>query len=356
MAIWGHGKRLPRLAAFSILLLLAGCATGGNTPFVNLVPETAGSLVLPPPPETPRVRYLYSVRSPRPASPQGKAGALLSGFNADGDAGQDKEVFKSPISIAATPQGSLCIVDQADSLLLQLKTDSGEWKVLEPLADRPLSSLIGLSADAKGSLYLTDSVLGRVFRMGYDHGRLEPFAADYPFARPTGVAYDQLNDRVYVVDTVASKVIAFDPDGKKVGEFGRRGTSEGEFNYPTFIGCDRSGNIYIADTLNFRVQSFTADGEFRFSIGSLGDGQGQFSVPKGVAVAPDGTIYVVDGRLDRVQAFAPDGKFLFEFGASGSAPGQFWSPNGIYVDGKDRLYVCDYLNNRVQVFQVLGER
>ncbi|MDA8428951.1 MAG: SMP-30/gluconolactonase/LRE family protein [Geobacteraceae bacterium] len=325
-------------------------------PIDTLAPESEESIVLPLPPETPQVRYLYSIRAPQPANPKGKAEAILKQINQENQPREEGFRFKSPISVTADPVGTIYVADQAESVLLELKTESREWKAVELVADKPLSSLIGIAVDEKGTLYLTDSVLKKVYRMRYDHGRLEPFAGDYQFAWPTGVAVDRANERVYVTDTVANKVVTFDMNGVKVGEFGTRGNGDGEFNYPTFITCDPQGNLYVADTLNFRVQSFTADGKFRFSIGSLGDGHGQFSVPKGVAVAPDGTIYVVDGRLDRVQAFAPDGKYLFEFGASGNAPGKFWSPNGIYVDAKDRLYVCDYLNNRVQVFQHLGEK
>lgn len=349
-------KKVISILAVAAPLILGGCATGGSRPFVTLAPESGESIVLPPPPETPQVRYLYSVRAPQPPKPKGKAEALLKQINQESQLQEEGPRFNSPISLAADPQGTFYIVDQADSLLLELKSESGEWKILELAADEPLSSLIGIAADEKGALYLTDSVLKKVYRMRYDHGRLEPFAADYPFAWPTGVAVDRGSERVYVVDTLANKVVAFDLNGAKVGEFGRRGNGDGELNYPTFIACDPAGNLYVADTLNFRVQSFTADGKFRFSIGSLGDGKGQFSVPKGVAVSPQGIVYVVDGRLDRVEAFSAKGEFLFEFGGSGSAPGQFWSPNGIYVDKKDRLYICDYLNGRVQVFQHLGEK
>lgn len=349
-------KKFISIFAVIVPLILGGCVAGVNRPFVTLVPESEESIVLPPPPEAPQVRYLYSVRAPQPPKPEGKAESLMNQINQESQPQEDQFHFNSPISLAAVPNGTLYIVDQSNSLLLELKTESGEWKVLELSADKPLSSLVGIAADEKGSLYLTDSVLKKVYRMRYDQGKLESFATDYPFAWPTGVTVDRVNERVYVVDTLASKVAVFDLNGTNVGEFGRRGSADGELNFPTFIVSDPEGNLYVADTLNFRVQSFTAEGKFRFTIGSLGDGKGQFSTPKGIAVSPQGIIYVVDGRMDRVEAFSSKGDFLFEFGGSGSAPGQLWSPNGIYVDKKDRLYVCDYLNGRVQVFQHLGEK
>ncbi|MDL2717668.1 MAG: SMP-30/gluconolactonase/LRE family protein, partial [Acidobacteriota bacterium] len=246
--------------------------------------------------------------------------------------------------------------DQANSQLVALEPEKRAWSVREPAGEEPLVSLVGLAVDDGGAAYLTDSVLKKVFRLRAGSDRLERFAADYPFERPTGIVFNSANRNLYVVDTLASKVLAFDLSGRKVLEFGRRGQGPGELNYPTWIAADARGAIYVSDTLNFRVQSFAADGTFRFAFGSLGDGPGAFSAPKGVAVGPEGLVYVVDGRQDRVEAFSLAGEFRFAFGSSGTGPGQFWLPNGIYADERGRVYVCDYLNDRVQVFQYIGEK
>ena len=317
-----------------------GCASAGGFQ-LKIGPETAETVLLPGPPASPRAKYLYSVK----AMPERER---------RGATGSDLPFFRGPIAVAEVRKSLFYFVDQPDSLLLRLEPASGRWRFIEPIAKEPLLSLVGLAADDAGGIYLTDSALKGVFKLRED-GRLERFAEDHPFGRPTGIAFDAKNRRLWVVDTLESTVSAFDLSGKKILELGRRGDQAGELNHPTFIACDRQGALYVSDTLNFRVQCFAADGSFRFSFGSLGDGPGAFAAPKGIAIASDGRVYVVDGRLDRVQAFSATGDYLFAFGSSGTGPGQLWSPNGIAVDETGKVYVCDFLNDRVQVFQLLGE-
>lgn len=338
----------------AVSFLVGGCASTRG-PVVMIGPETTENIILPPPPATSKVKYLYSVKAPKEQPKEQKTG-IFAGLDWKGEDTEEPQRFKSPIAAAEVSKGLFYAVDQANSMLLAFEPDTKNWRFIELSVGEPLCSLVGIAVDDSGGVYLTDSVLKKVFRLRNGGGTAETFAADHNFDRPTGIVFNPANKLIYVVDTLANKVVAFDLAGKKALEFGRRGGGEGEFNYPTFMAADRQGNIFVTDTMNFRVQSFTAEGTYRFAFGSLGDDPGQFSAPKGVSVGPDGLIYVVDGRQDRVQAFSPKGEFLFEFGSSGTAPGLFWLANGIYVDEKDRVYVCDYMNNRVQVFQHLGEK
>lgn len=351
-----HSLRVLRLAAIVLPLVATGCAASRAFK-LEIAPETGDNIILPQSPATPRMRYLYSIRTPKAPARRENADSFLSGINRGGGIDDQDEQFGSPMAITETPAGMFRVLDQAHSTLLSVQPEQKQWQLTELAADEPLVSLVGITADRNGSLYLTDSALKNVFLLAGSGGKLTNFAARYLFSRPTGIVHNPVNNQVYVTDTLQHKVVVFDQGGKKLREFGQRGNLPGEFNYPTYLAVDRQGNLYVADTLNFRVQSFTADGQYRFSFGSLGDDPGEFTAPKGVAVSPTtGIIYVVDGRSDRVSAFSPQGGHLFAFGASGSAPGQFWSPNGIYVDARDRVYVCDYLNNRVQVFQYLGDK
>ena len=330
------------LAAF----LLAGCAPGIAPP-VLVGPETGGTLLLPPPPARARVRYLYSVRTAHGLRP----GELP---------------FRSPMAVTETGPGRFAVLEQADSYILLLltrgpgaeKTET-KIKIIEPAAPgTSFSSLVDDAAAPDGTLYFTDSALKKVFYLRKGSRDAKVFAPGHKFERPTGIAYDPVNGRIYVVDTLAHKVFAFDAAGKnkKILEWGGRGTADGKFNYPTYITAGPRGDIYVSDTMNFRVQSFTPRGKFRFSLGGLGLGAGEFSDPKGVAVSPDGIVYVADARRDLVEAFSSEGRYLFYFGSSGAAPGQFWQPSGIYVDKGGRIYACDYLNGRVQVFEPVEEK
>jgi DNA-binding beta-propeller fold protein YncE len=62
--------------------------------------------------------------------------------------------------------------------------------------------------------------------------------------------------------------------------------------------------IYVLDAGHHRVQVFDAAGNYLGQWGRQGTGEGQFDGPIDVAVAPDGqTVYVVDQGNNRVQVF-----------------------------------------------------
>jgi DNA-binding beta-propeller fold protein YncE len=210
--------------------------------------------------------------------------------------------------------------------------------------------------------------------------------------RPEGVCV--LRDgRIVVCDTHYHRVVTFDPDGKVLQMFGRRGPAHGEFEYPVAVTVDDQENLYIAEYGgNDRVQKFTNDGKFRMQIGTSGVGPGQFMRPSGL-VWHKGKIYVADATNHRIQVFSDagvfekvlgtpqqplalnypydialgrdealyiieygagrvtktdlDGKVLGRYGRTGAGEGQFNTPWGITIDSRLRIHVGDTLNRRV---------
>src|SRR5437667_10267154 len=101
---------------------------------------------------------------------------------------------------------------------------------------------------------------------------------------------------------------------------GGRGRGKGEFDSPTAMAVDPSGNILVADTGNGRIEKFSPTGTFVTSIG-------QFEAPNGIAIDHAGNIYVAEiGSKHRVQKLGPDGTFIAE-----------WAP-GLY--GPRRIRLC----------------
>ena len=56
---------------------------------------------------------------------------------------------------------------------------------------------------------------------------------------------------------------------------GGKGTGRGQFDSPTGIAVDGSGNVLVADTNNGRIEKFSATGTFLSILGTKGSGQGQ---------------------------------------------------------------------------------
>lgn len=309
-------------------------------------------LYWPPPPQTPKIKYLRSITNPSDIGIKKSfwRKAVDSVFGAD----NLPENLLRPYGVYANSD-RIYVTDPGLHVVHIFDLNHNKYFNLTSAKEDDLVSPIGIAADENGEIYLTDSVLKKV--IVYDkYGKYErEIGSPGSFIRPAGLAPD--HERLYVVDTHAQHVLVFDKkEGKFLFSFGQNGFHTGEFNYPTNISAGKDKLLYISDSMNFRVQIFDREGHYISSFGKSGDGTGDFSKPKGIAVDSDGHIYVVDAQFDTVQIFEKDGTFLLNFGGTGTGPGGMFLPAGIYIDDQDRIYVADSYNNRIQVFQYLKEK
>jgi DNA-binding beta-propeller fold protein YncE len=265
---------------------------------------------------------------------------------------------------------------------------------------------IGVSADAKGNIWVTDTeqhrveefnskgeYLAQIGKFGTEPGKL---------INPWDVAVDAAGN-VWVADTSNARIQEFEPSGKFLRTFGGWGSEPGTFGYPygprgiavdakgnvwvtgggsyplqkftskgevlkTFsvgsksgefwnpagITVDAKGNIWVADTTNNRIQELDSEGKFLFEFGKSGSGNGLLKFPQDVAFDAAGNIFVADSENYRVQKFEPNGKYLTQFGAKGSGPGQFGEgfsgggPSGLAINSEGSIFVSDPVNSRVE--------
>jgi DNA-binding beta-propeller fold protein YncE len=272
---------------------------------------------------------------------------------AHGRDGAGPGAFGLPVGVARGGDGRIAVADAACACVHLFVPVEQRYARLTGGKERRMVSPIGVAFDAQLRLYVSDST-GVVF--GFDHdGALRTMlqtAGSQALLRPTGLAYSPRTRLLYVVDTLAGCVHAFNSDASLAFSFGQRGDGPGEFNHPTHIACSPQGELYVTNSLAFRVEIFDEQGRFRGSFGRHGDGSGDLALPKGVAVDRDGVVYVVDGMFDNVQLFDRQGAFLLTLGARGVDPGEFWLPSGAFIGEDNELYVCDTYNRRIQVFRI----
>lgn len=309
-------------------------------------------LVWPLPPEPPRIKYLMSLSSSQDVgAPRSWLRRIWRHL-----VGSEEERMVKPYGVVTSGDGRrVYVADTAARRVHRFDLQEGRYRQISETPEGRLLSPIGVALDRSERLYVSDSVLKRVYvydREGRPRGVI---GQGEELERPTGLAIDPREGRLYLADTLAHKVWVYDLRGKLRYAFGKRGSSPGEFNFPTNLFVDREGRVYVTDSMNFRVQMFDKRGQYLAGFGRLGDGVGDFSNPKGIAVDSQGHIYVVDALFDAVQIFDRQGRILLSFGSPGQGPGDFWLPAGLHIDPQDRIYVADSYNRRVQVFRFLGE-
>ncbi|HXN38716.1 MAG TPA: RHS repeat-associated core domain-containing protein, partial [Solirubrobacteraceae bacterium] len=182
---------------------------------------------------------------------------------------------------------------------------------------------------------------------------------------PAGIAVSGKD--VYVADRGNSRIEEFQftekeekTTGEYIGQFGVKGSGNGEFKEPQDVALDKEGHVWVADAGNNRLQElkFTekegkTTGEYIAQFSKVTETPVLMKSPDGVAFDSSGDVWVADTGNDRVDELSSTGAYITRFGSEGTGNGQFKEPRGIAVYGED-VWVADTGNNRVQEFTTKG--
>lgn len=177
------------------------------------------------------------------------------------------------------------------------------------------------------------------------------------FTIPHGIRVDPAGD-VWTVDASTSVVYKFSPQGEKllqidIGDVPDR--SQG-FCGATDIAFAASGRIFVTDGYcNARVIEYDSGGRKVRQWGQRGTGPGEFDVVHAIAVGPDGHLYVADRENGRVQRFDLEGRFLGEWKYGGQLYNVAFNANGdVYISTHPKGVSLDEEFDVVQVAPATG--
>lgn len=328
------------------LLVAFGCQQAPPVPFLEDQPKRAEpGLYWPKPPAEARISYLGQISGAEGFTPRGSlVSRLLRRV-----LGRTPQRFVRPSGLCVL--GSrLVVADPGQGAVHVLDLERRRWTTVTSAPGGPLRSPVDVACLPGGEILVSDSARDSL-SLHDAAGQAKRDFTEVRLERPTGLALDRDQGRIWVTETAAHRISAFDLSGHPLGRFGSRGSDVGQFNYPTMLALDPTGGLWVTDSLNFRVQHLDDRGRVDSVFGSAGDRAGAFARPRGLAVDAQGRVFVVDALFDAVQVFDPDGRLLLVFGEKGHSAGQFWLPADITMDGENRIYVADSYNRRVQIFQ-----
>lgn len=283
-------------------------------------------------------------------------GALLSGCATDSgnEASPDPYVWPSPeeprFYWEQTIRSSADVVAETRAELLR-RVATGET-----MAGKPLEKPYGVAAH-EGLLFVSDTLARRVHAFDIPGKRYFVIGDKGVGALAKPLAVAVANGLLYVCDATGKRVVVFDLEGNYKMSIGNKE----ELSRPSGITLSKDGSrLYVVDTGGVdtdrhRIMTYDAKtGEHLFEIGTRGNDSGDFNLPISAATNANGNIYVVDGGNFRVQAFTPGGEFVKSFGEVGRMSGHFARPKAIAADQHGNVYVTDSAFANFQIFDENG--
>jgi DNA-binding beta-propeller fold protein YncE len=193
----------------------------------------------------------------------------------------------------------------------------------------------GVAVDAKDQVWLVNQLTPQVqvFDSG---GKLVDSWGQGFFKAPHYLRIDH-EGNVWIADFERHIVQKFSPKGERLLVLGtpdEAGNDESHMNGPTDIAVSPSGEIFVSDGYgNDRVIHFDPAGKFVKTWGKRGVKAGELSQPHSIAMDSKGRLYVAERNNCRIQIFDQDGKSLGQWR-------NLLNPWGLCITANDEIYVC----------------
>jgi sugar lactone lactonase YvrE len=233
------------------------------------------------------------------------------------------------------------------------------------------SNPAGMASDANGNIYVCDVFNNRIRKIAPDGtvttiagngvaGNSDGPALSAQFYAPQGLAVDAQGN-IFVADfgnSLIREIVAATHTVKTYAGNGYVGHVDGdalktaEFNGPSGIAVDASGNVYVADRNNNMIRKITSAGVVSTIAGTKTPGYvngtvntttgtyASFRYPSGLVLDKDGNIYVADLGNSAIRKITPATVVTTIAGGPGQTS-LLGSPIALTMDTQGNFFIAD---------------
>ena len=207
----------------------------------------------------------------------------------------------------------------------------------------------GLSLDeVNEKVYIADSVNNLVQVLSFKGEFLSHFGEEV-LSRPWGISVS--DDYIFVTDSGTHTLFQFCKNSHQLlNRAGGEGRNEGQLSNPQGLSVDWNGDVFVAEQWNHRVSVFSNLLHYKHTIG-----QGSLSRPKDVKLTTD-KVVVLDCSPNCIYFFSKSGDLLTSCVSQGE--GQECLVCGPYffcLDCEQNILVSDCLHHVIKILSNSGE-
>ena len=202
----------------------------------------------------------------------------------------------------------------------------------------------GLAIDeSKELIYIADCWNKRVQIVSFKGDFIKRFGQD-KLMGPWGIVIT--SEHIYVTDRELHALFQFHKNSfQLLNRTGTKGQTEGQFNGPTGLCTDYSGDVFVADCGNNRVCIFSHELIFISKLGI-----GQLHYPNDVKLTPDCQVVVLDMSRKCVHFYSRNGHLLSSCVSQGRGPEYLvYEPCFLCIDLAGNIIISDCGNHSIKI-------
>jgi len=198
-----------------------------------------------------------------------------------------------------------------------------------------------------------------IFVADYNNNRIERYDKDlnyisslhssedwddqFQFGYPRSVA-SSIHGELFIIDSENVRLLKLDSFGEPEMSFGDFAEGKGRLLQPVQVAISPDDKIYVSDSQANKIIVFDYFGNYLTEIGT-----NFLKQPQGLFYSPMKLLFVADQGNKRVVAFKPDGELVIAWSKISEEIGTFQNPVDV-VTFQKQIFILD--NDRILVFEL----